>query len=394
MTGSRDYKPATRAVRGGTQRTPWKETSEMLALTSGYVSDSAEEAAARMAGDLPGFVYSRYNNPTLSMLQQRLAEIEGAESCRVTASGMAAIHAAMMAPCRTGDRVVASRALFGSCGWIVGTLMPRYGIETVFVDGQDMDGWAEALSQPTKLVLLETPSNPLLDAVDISAIAELAKGAGAKLIVDNVFATPVLQRPLELGADWVVYSATKHMDGQGRVLGGVILGPEADLQEDIDLYLKHTGPALSPFNAWVLLKGLETLELRVERHSENAAKVADTIAAHPAIAALRYPGRSDHPHHAIHARQMRSGGGLLALSLKGGGEAAWKCLNGLEMIDISNNLGDAKTLACHPATTTHRALSEEDRAAMGLDDSWIRLSVGLEDVDDILFDLMHSLDRI
>ncbi|MEM1106379.1 MAG: O-succinylhomoserine sulfhydrylase [Pseudomonadota bacterium] len=384
--------PDTELVRGGLSRSVHGETSEAMFLTSGYVYDSAEEAAARMAGDAPGFVYSRYANPTVRMLEERLALLEGAEAGRVTASGMGAISSAMLSPCRAGDRVVAASALFGSCRWIVGNLMPRYGIETQFVQGDDLDAWAEALSRPAKLVLVESPANPLLDGVDIAAVAELSRKAGAKLVVDNVFATPILQKPLELGADLSVYSATKHMDGQGRVLAGAILGRADWIEEHVDPYLRHTGPAVSPFNAWVVLKGLETMGLRVARASETAARLADALAGHASVAALRYPHRADHPHYEIHARQMSAGGTLMALSLKGGRSEAFRFLNHLRLVDISNNLGDAKSLACHPASTTHRALSEAEQAAMGLDDSWVRVSVGLEDAGDLQADLSAALD--
>lgn len=388
------WHPATQAVRGGLMRSPHGETAEAIYLTSGYAYDSARQAAARMAGDEPGFVYSRYANPTVRMLEERLALIEGAGCARITASGMGAISSVMMAPCRAGDRVVAASALFGSCRWIVGTLMPRYGIETQFVDGADLDAWKRALSKPAKMVLVESPSNPLLDGVDIAAVAELAHQAGAKLVIDNVFATPVLQKPLQLGADIVAYSATKHMDGQGRVLAGAVLGETDWIEEHLDPYLRHTGPAPSPFNAWVVLKGLETLDMRVRAASACAARLADFLAAHPAIRAVRYPGRADHPHHAVHDRQMSAGGTLIALSLDGDRETAFRFLDRLRLIDISNNLGDSKTLACHPASTTHRALSEEERAAMGLDESWVRLSIGLEDARDLEKDLTCALDGL
>ncbi|MEM7766289.1 MAG: O-succinylhomoserine sulfhydrylase [Pseudomonadota bacterium] len=392
--GTKPLRPATQLVRGGLMRSEHGETAEALYLTSGYAYDSAEQAAARMSGEEPGFVYSRYANPTVRMLEQRLALLEGAETCRITSSGMGAISSAMLAPCVAGDRVVAASALFGSCRWIVGTLMPRFGIETEFVQGDDLDAWARALAQPTKLVLLETPSNPLLDGVDMAAVAEMAHAAGALVVVDNVFATPVLQKPLEFGADIVTYSATKHMDGQGRVLAGAVLGQSAWIEEHLDPYLRHTGPAASPFNAWVVLKGLETMDLRVRQAGENAAALADRIAGHPNVRAVRYPGRADHPHHAVHSRQMAAGGTLMALSVRGGRAEAFKMLNTLRVIDISNNLGDTKSLACHPASTTHRALSDEERAAMGLDDSWIRVSVGLEDVDDLGEDLLAALDAL
>ncbi len=388
------WKTATRLVRGGTLRSQHGETSEAMFLTSGYAYDSAEQAAARMSGDEEGYVYSRYGNPTNQMLAERLALLEGAETCRVTASGMAAISSALIAPCSTGDRVVAASALFGSCRHICSDILPRYGVETEFVIGRDLAAWKQTLSRPARLVFIETPSNPLLEAVDIAAIAELAHGAGALLVVDNVFASPVLQQPLQLGADIVVYSATKHMDGQGRVLAGAILGQSAFIEEYIDPWLRHTGPAASPFNAWVVLKGLETLDLRVRAASRSAAQIADVIAAHPAIAAVRYPGRSDHPDHAVHSRQMQMGGTLIAFSVKGARAEAFRALNALGLIDISNNLGDTKSLACHPASTTHRALSAQEQAEMGLDESWIRLSVGLEDVSDLETDLVQALDAL
>ena len=388
------WKRSTRLVRAGIQRSQFGETAEALYLTSGYAYDSAEQAAARMAGDEAGYVYSRYGNPTNQMLAERLASLEGAETCRVTASGMGAISSAMIAPCRAGDRVVAASALFGSCRYICSTLLPRYGVQTEFVRGHDLQVWEKALSKPTRLVLIESPSNPLLEAVDIAAIAELAHAAGAKLVVDNVFASPVLQQPLQYGADLIVYSATKHMDGQGRVLCGAILGQADFIEEHIDPWLRHTGPAASPFNAWLVLKGLETLELRVMKASETAAHLADQLARHEAVRAVHYPGRSDHPQADIHARQMQSGGTLIAFSLKGERAEAFRFLNGLSLIDISNNLGDTKSLACHPCSTTHRSLSPEEQADMGLDDSWIRLSVGLEDVRDLSHDIEAALSLI
>ncbi|MEL8054658.1 MAG: O-succinylhomoserine sulfhydrylase [Pseudomonadota bacterium] len=390
----KDWKDATKLVRGGTMRSEFGETSEAMFLTSGYAYDSAEQAAARMSGDEEGYVYSRYGNPTNQMLAERLAMLEGAETCRVTASGMGAISSAMIAPCSAGDRVVAASALFGSCRHICSTILPRYGVETEFVNGADLGAWERALSQPTRLVLIESPSNPLLDAVDIAAVAELAHKAGAKLVVDNVFATPILQKSFDLGADVVVYSATKHMDGQGRVLAGAILGDSDFIEEHIDPWLRHTGPACSPFNAWVVLKGLETMELRIRQASANAARLADTIAEHKNVAAVRYPKRADHPHFAVHDKQMSAGGTLIAFSAKGAREQVFRMLNSLDLIDISNNLGDTKSLACHPASTTHRALSAEEQAEMGLDESWIRLSVGLEDVRDLERDLVQALDVI
>ncbi|MEZ5998937.1 MAG: O-succinylhomoserine sulfhydrylase [Hyphomonas sp.] len=388
------WKPATQAVRGGLMRSQHGEISEAIYLTSGYAYDSAEQAMRRMAGEEPGFVYSRYGSPTCEMLQQRLALIEGAETCRVTGSGMGAISSAILAPLKSGDRVVAATALFGSCRWIIANQMPKYGIETCFVDGADMAAWEREIGKGCQLVLIESPANPMLDGVDIAAVAELCHKAGAILIVDNVFATPILQKPLELGADVVVYSATKHMDGQGRVMAGAILCDNQRMTEVYDPWLRHMGPAASPFNAWVVLKGLETLQLRVEAQSRTAARLADAIAGHPAIAAVRYPHRQDHPHYDIHVRQMRMGGTMLSFSVKGGQDEAFRFLNGLELVDICNNLGDTKSLACHPSTTTHRALSDEEQASMGLDRSWIRMSVGLEDGDDLEADLIQALNRV
>ena len=391
----RKLRTASQLVHGGGMRSEFGETSEAIFLTSGYVYPDAETAQARLAGDEPGFVYSRYANPTVKMLEDRLSIIEGAAACRATASGMAAIHAALVAPVKSGDRVVAARALFGSCTWILDNLLPRYGVEVEFVDGYDLEGWKRALSRTVKSVLIETPSNPLLDAVDISAVADLTHAAGGELIVDNVFATPILQRPLELGADWVTYSCTKHMDGQGRVLGGAILGKDAEAMEEVFAgYLKHTGPAISPFNAWTILKGLETLALRVDKMCDNARIVADFLAAQPSVRAVRYPGRKDHPHFDIHSRQMSSGGSLISFSIEGGKDAAFRVLNSLELVSISNNLGDAKSLICHPATTTHRTLTDEQRAMIGLDQSWVRLSVGLEDAADVCDDLERALSTL
>jgi len=393
-SGKASWKPATKAVRGGLMRSEHGEISEALYLTSGYAYDSAEQAMARMKGDEPGFVYSRYGSPTCEMLQQRLALIEGAETCRVTGSGMGAISAAILAPLKSGDRVVAATALFGSCRWIIANLMPKYGIETVFVDGANLEAWERELAKGCHLVLIESPANPLLDGVDIEAVAKLCKAAGALLVVDNVFATPILQRPLDLGADVVVYSATKHMDGQGRVMLGAILCDSKYMEEVYDPYLRHVGPAAAPFNAWVVLKGLETLKLRVDAQSATAARLADAIAAHPNAAAVRYPHRTDHPHYDVHKRQMSSGGTMIALSVKNSQEGAFKFLNSLELVDICNNLGDTKSLACHPSTTTHRALTDAEQAAMGLDRSWIRFSVGLEDADDLEADVLHALNSV
>ncbi len=388
------WRPATRAIRGGLMRSAHGEISEALYLTSGYAYASAEQAMHRMAGEEEGFVYSRYGSPTAEMLQERLCLIEGAEACRVAGSGMGAISTSILAPLKAGDRVVAAAALFGSCRWIITNQMPRFGIQTSFVQGADLDQWKRELDKGCRLVLIESPANPLLDGVDIAEVARLAHEVGALVVVDNVFATPVLQKPLELGADVVVYSATKHMDGQGRVLLGAILGSRSLMEEVYDPWLRHMGPAASPFNAWVVLKGLETMQLRVEAQSRSAARLVDVLAGHPKVRAVRYPHRHDHPHYEIHRRQMRMGGTLIALSLHDGQQAAFRFLNALRLVDICNNLGDTKSLACHPSTTTHRALSADEQAAMGLDPSWVRLSVGLEDPDDLEADLVGALEAL
>ncbi|HEV7694229.1 MAG TPA: O-succinylhomoserine sulfhydrylase [Hyphomonadaceae bacterium] len=389
---SKNWRPQTMMVRGGLTRSQWGETSEALFLNSGFVYDSPEQQSARMAGDEEGYIYSRYANPTVRMFEERLAQIEGAEDCRAMASGMAAIHTMLAGATKPGDHVVAPRALFSSIVWILKNVLPKMGVDVTFVDGSDTRQWEKALSKKTRFSILETPSNPLLDAVDIRAVAELTHAAGGELIVDNVFASPILQKPLQLGADWVVYSTTKHMDGQGRTLGGAILGKKQAIVDQIQQYYRHTGPSMSPFNAWIVLKGLETMDLRVRRMSDNARAIADRLASHPKVAAVRYPTRGDHPHNNIHAAQMPDGGGsMLALSIKGGRTAAYAALNRLQLIDISNNLGDSKSLITHPASTTHRTLTDEERAAIGLDDSWVRLSVGLEDPQDLAEDLEQAL---
>jgi O-succinylhomoserine sulfhydrylase len=386
------WRPQTMMVRGGLTRSQHGETSEALFLNSGFVYDSPEQQSARMAGDEPGYIYSRYANPTVRMFEERLAQIEGAEDCRATASGMAAIHTMLVAPVKPGDRIVAPRQLFSSVVWILKNVMPKMGVEVTWVDGSDLGQWERATTTPCRFAIIETPSNPLLDAVDIRAVADLVHNAGGELIVDNVFASPILQRPIELGADWVVYSTTKHMDGQGRTLGGAILGKTKKIEDDLQQYYRHTGPSMSPFNAWVVLKGLETMDLRVRRMSDNARTIADRLATNPKINAVRYPGRSDHPHHNIHASQMPDGGGsMVAFSIKGGRDAAYAMLNKLGLVDISNNLGDAKSLITHPATTTHRTLTDDERAAIGLDDTWLRLSIGLEDPEDIAEDIEQAL---
>ena len=399
MSGTSDsespdqWGPATQAVRGGMTRSPFGETAEAMFLTQSFVYDSAEAANARFAGDNPGYIYSRYANPTVKMFEDRLALIEGAEFCRSTASGMAAIFTALSGLVRAGDHILASRALFGSCRWLLTEYFPRFGVETSVVDGPDLAQWEQGFRPNTKAVLIESPANPLLEVVDVAAICALAHAAGAKVIVDNVFATPILQKPLQLGADIVVYSATKHIDGQGRVMGGAILGPTQLLEDSYRDILRHTGPALSPFNAWVLLKGLETLDLRVRRQSETAAVLADQIALSPHVLATRYPTRKDHPQHAVAVRQMSAGSTLVAFDF-GTREKAFAFLNALQVIDISNNLGDAKSMAVHPPTTTHRAMSEADRLQIGLTEGWVRLSVGLEDVADLSRDIDRALHAI
>lgn len=392
MTQNR-YRLATRLIHSGRMRSSYGETSEALFLTSGFVYDDAEQAEATFTGSVEHYQYSRFANPTVAMFEQRLAEIEGAEACRVTATGMAAVHAAMLSHLKTGDRVVASRALFGSCHWIVSTLLPRYGIAAEFVDGTDLDAWSEALSRPAQLVLVESPSNPMLEVLDLRAICDLAHAAGAIVVVDNVFATPLLQKPLELGADVVVYSCTKHIDGQGRVLGGAVLGRNAWVKDTLQPFIRNTGPSLSAFNAWLLLKGLETLGLRVAAASAGAARVADALAAYPAVRRVLYPSRADHPQHALAMRQMSAGGTLVAFELADKA-AAFTTMNGFALIAISNNLGDSKSLATHPATTTHFRIGAEERARLGIGDGVIRLSVGLEDPDDLVEDLYRALDGV
>ncbi len=389
--GIAGWRAQTRAVRGGLRRSDFEETSEALFLTSGYVYRSAEEAEAAFTGTLDRFQYSRFSNPTVSMFEDRLAALEGAEACRATATGMSAVFYALLALLRAGDRVVAARQLFGSCHFIVTELLPRYGIESELVDGKDIKQWQQALSRPAKAVLFETPSNPMLDIVNIRAVCDLAHAAGAKVVLDNAFATPVLQRPIEFGVDIVVHSATKYIDGQGRTLGGAVLGPKSYIVDQLQPVTRNTGPSLSPFNAWVLLKGLETLALRIERHSANAARVADALAGHPAVARVLYPARKDHPQHELAMRQMPAGGGVVGFELKAGKWAAFQTLNRLKLIDISNNLGDAKSLVTHPATTTHKRIGEAERARLGLGDGLVRLSVGLEDPQDIIDDLMQAL---
>ncbi len=385
------YRIATRLVQTGVERSHHGETAEALYLTSGFVYDSAEQAEDTFEGRSTHYQYSRFGNPTIAMLEARLAAIEGAEAARATASGMAAVHAALLSHLKTGDRVVASRALFGACHWIVSTLLPRYGIAGEFVDGGDLDQWSRALARPAQVVLLETPSNPMLEIVDLRAVAEMAHQAGAIVVVDNVFATPLLQRPLELGADVVVYSGTKHIDGQGRVMGGAVLGRREWIDKTLHPFIRNTGPTLSPFNAWVLLKGLETLQLRVEAACRAATAIADFLAERPEVARVWYPTRADHPQAALARAQMAAGGTLVTFEIAGGKDAAFRVMNALRLIVISNNLGDTKSLATHPATTTHSRIGAEERARLGIRDGVIRLSIGLEDVEDLKDDLAHAL---
>jgi len=384
----------TRLVHEGTLRSEFGETSEALFLTQGHVYASAEECEARFKGESPGFLYARFSNPTVTMFEQRIAAFEGAEAARATATGMAAVTAALMGLLQAGDHIVAARALFGSCRYVVAELLPRFGVASTLVDGTDLDAWREAVRPETKVFFLESPANPTLEVIDIAAVAQIAREVGAKLVVDNVFSSPLWQKPFELGADCVVYSATKHIDGQGRCLGGVILGSEEFIQTHIHTLLRQTGPSMSPFNAWVLLKSLETLPLRVERQTRTAAIVADALAGHSKIGRLIYPGRADHPQAAVIARQMRGGSTLIALEIEGGKAGAFRFLNGLELIRISNNLGDAKSLITHPATTTHQRFTPEDRAEMGVSEGLVRLSVGLEHPGDLIEDLMQALERV
>jgi O-succinylhomoserine sulfhydrylase len=396
MANRKPPRLATQLVRAGLLRSPHKETAEAIYLTSGFVYDSAEEADARFAGSEPGYLYGRYANPTVRVFEERLMALEGegAEECLAVGSGMAAVNAALLANLKSGDRVIGARAMFASCLWILDTLLPRLGIDVELVDGEDLDQWRDAASKGVRLALIETPANPTLSAVDIRAVADIIHEAGGLLIVDNVFASPVLQKPFVFGADIVVYSATKHMDGQGRTLAGAILASKTLIDEHIREFLRHTGPSISPFNAWVLAKGLETIELRVARQSANAALLADRLSGHPKIERLLYPGREDHPHRAVHKKQMQSGGTLIALDIAGGREGAWRFLNALEVVDISNNLGDAKSLATHPQTTTHRRLAEEDQRRIGVTAGGVRLSVGLEDPEDLIEDLLQALNRV
>jgi O-succinylhomoserine sulfhydrylase len=390
---ARRYRPETELVHAGSMRSQFGETSEALFLTQGFVYESAEQCEARFKGEEPGFLYSRFSNPTVAMFERRMATFEGAEAARATATGMAAVTTALVGQLKAGDLVVAAKALFGSCRWVVEDFLPRFGVASTLVDGTDLDQWQKAVRPNTKTFFLESPTNPLLEVIDIAAVAKIAHAAGATLVVDNVFATPLWQSPLTLGADVVVYSATKHIDGQGRCLGGVILASEKFIQDNIHQFIRQTGPSMSPFNAWVLLKGLETLHLRVRRQTDTAAAVAAALAEHPKITRLIYPGRPDHPQADVVRRQMCGGSTLVALEVAGGKQGTFRFLNALKLIRITNNLGDAKSLVTHPATTTHQRLTPEARAELGITDGTVRFSAGLEHPDDIVGDLLTALEQ-
>jgi O-succinylhomoserine sulfhydrylase len=390
----KNYRPETRLVHAGTLRSQFGETSEALYLTQGYIYGSAEECEQRFAGKIPGFVYSRYSNPTMDMFEKRMAALEGAEAARSTATGMAAVTTAIMGLVKAGDHVVAAKALFGSCRWVIEDWLGRFGVTSTLVNGANLDEWKQAVRKNTTAFFMETPTNPTLEVYDIAAVAEIAHNVGAKLVVDNVFATPLYQSPLALGADCVVYSATKHIDGQGRCLGGVILASEKFIMDHVHQVIRQTGPSLSPFNAWIMLKALETLSVRVQRQTETAGAVSNALSGHKKLSRLIYPGRSDHPQAAIIAKQMRAGSTLVAFEVKGGKEGAFRFLNGLSLIGITNNLGDAKSLVTHPTTTTHQRLTPEQRAELGIGDGLIRFSAGLEHADDLIEDLLAGLDKV
>lgn len=386
-----NWRDATKLVRGGLQRSPHGETSEALYLTSGFCYPDAETAERRFKGEDEGFVYGRYGNPTVEMFEERLRLLEGAPACYGTASGMAAVWGALSSHLKAGDHVVASKALFGSCYQIITNILPRFGVKSTLVDGTDLKAWQDAVTPQTRAFFTETPSNPTLELVDIGAVADIAHNANAILVVDNVFATPILQKPLQLGADVVVYSGTKHIDGQGRVLGGAILSSEEFKEDHLKPMLRHTGPSLSPFNAWVMLKGLETLKLRVDAQSQAALQVATALESMSGISRVLYPGLPSHPQAELAARQMSAGSTLLAMEISGGKSAAFDLMRKLKTIDISNNLGDSKSLITHPASTTHRAVDEDARLEMGISEGTLRLSIGLEDVNDLIEDLQQAV---
>jgi O-succinylhomoserine sulfhydrylase len=388
------YRPETRLVHAGTLRSQFGETSEALFLTQGYVYENSAQAERRFKNEEPGFQYSRFANPTIAMFEDRMAAFEGAGAARATATGMAAVTLALSGQLKSGDHVVGAKALFGSCRYIVEDYLPRFGISSTLVDGTDLDQWRDALRPNTKTFFIETPTNPTLEIIDIAAVADIAHEAGATLVVDNVFATPIFQSPLALGADCVVYSATKHIDGQGRCLGGIILASEEFIAKNIHVLLRQTGPSLSPFNAWVLLKGLETLPVRVRQQTDSAGALATALATHRKITRLIYPGRADHPQAKIAQKQMRGGSTLVAFEIGGGKTGAFRFQDALRLVRISNNLGDAKSLITHPATTTHQRLTPEQRAELGISDGLVRLSVGLEHTDDIIEDVLTALEAV
>ncbi|MGD9477766.1 O-succinylhomoserine sulfhydrylase [Shinella sp. G-2] len=391
---SKSWRPATQLVHGGTTRSQHGETAEAIFLTQGFVYDTSAAAEARFKGETDGFIYARYGSPTNDMFEKRMCMLEGAEDARATASGMAAVSAAILCQLKAGDHIVAARALFGSCRWVVETLAPKYGIECTLIDGRDLSNWEKAIQKNTKVFFLESPTNPTLEVIDIAGVAKLANQIGAKVVVDNVFATPLFQKPLELGAHVVVYSATKHIDGQGRCLGGVVLSDKQWIDENLHDYFRHTGPAMSPFNAWTLLKGIETLPLRVRQQTENASRIADFLADQTQVARVIYPGRKDHPQADIIAKQMSGGSTLVCFELKGGKDAAFALQDALDVVKISNNLGDAKSLITHPATTTHKNLTDEARAELGISAGTVRFSAGIEDSDDLLEDFARALSKV
>jgi O-succinylhomoserine sulfhydrylase len=391
---ARDWAPETKLVHGGVLRSQFGETSEALFLTQGFVYDCAEQAEARFKNEDPGYQYTRFGNPTVAMFEERIRLLEGADQAEAAATGMAAVSASLLCYLRAGDHIVAARAMFGACRYIIETLCPRFGIASTLIDGRDIEAWRAAVRPNTRMFFFETPSNPTLELIDIAAVAKVAKGAGALVVVDNVFATPMLQRPLEHGADVVVYSATKHIDGQGRCLGGVVLGSKDYVTNHLQEYLRQTGPTMSPFNAWVMLKGLETMAVRVKAQSETAARLADYLAGKPGVSRVLYCERADHPQAEIARRQMTGGGQMLAVEVEGGKDGAFRFQNALRLIKISNNLGDAKSLITHPATTTHYKIGAPARAELGISDGLLRLSVGLEAFDDLAADLDTGLKAV
>ena len=391
-TSKPNWRTGTNLVRGGTNRSEFAETNEAIFITSGYVYESAEQAQRAFKNQEDRYIYSRFSNPTVGMFEERMRLLEGTKSCRATATGMAAVWASLAAQLKAGDRLVASKALFGSCHVVCSEFLPKFGVESVMVDGTNLNEWEDALNKRTDVVFMETPSNPQMDLIDIEAVCSLAHKVGAKVVVDNVFATPILQKPIEFGADVVVYSATKHIDGQGRAMGGAILTNDVEFADgNLLQFLRHTGPSLSPFNAWTLLKGLETLELRMAQHCSNARKVAELLSNHTELSKVIYPGLKTHPQHNLYKKQMSDAGSIVCFELEGGIKQAFKVMNGFKLIDISNNLGDAKSLVTHPASTTHQRLSQEDRDAVGVTDGLVRISVGLEDIEDIMEDLDQAL---